>query len=562
MELISKIRMLGFRSIKDDALSDIKSFTSLAGLNNSGKSNYLRALNLFFNGEVEPSTRVDISNDYYRPDLYKKRKKKEIKIEVTFNLPPHFKFHTGLEEVRALLNPPSFTIAKGWGRGESSHRIYLNYDNSPLTLEQQQKVEQFLSLISFRYIPNRVLPIEIIKKEHQALRDVLIRRVSKKKPQGSQGVFQNIADTSKRLIVALHKHLEDTIPNFDDIRLATPTSFADMIFAFGYKLKEQGFEIDDSMQGSGIQSFLMFDTLYLIDKDYFQKFGWKQAAIWAIEEPESSLHCSLEASIASFLNQITNEPNSRLQVILTTHSEMIIQYSDKCFIIEKTKIGSKSSTGDISQILENASKLGVSPWSHPLLQFPLSPLILVEGKRDALFLNKAIELLNPKVLNRVKVNYLEKVSLANTTETGGVDALIKYIKNNVKVIKNRSKRYPVVLVLDWDAKNRESEIKRYFAADDPFKICIWPEEQANPRLGNQFRGTERFLSDRIIEEVKHRDGRLIFENRERNYTINLRDYEQIKQFVTVIIESDLQIDDLVYAKDFINNIIQIAQQNS
>jgi AAA15 family ATPase/GTPase len=393
MELISKIEISRFRSIKNSELLDIKSFTTLAGLNNSGKSNYIRALNLFFNGEVEPQLGFNFNRDYYRLELRKKTKYKKIRIKVYFRLPDNFRFRKGLEEVKDLLldnEHREFSITKEWIRGQLYPNIYLKDQNTPLDQFGVAKIEQFLSLISFRYIPNRVLPIEIIKKEHQNLRDVLIRRVSKKKPQGSE-VFNDIAETSKRLIIDLHKDLKKIVPDFEDIRLDTPTSFSDMIFAFGYRLKEKGYEIEDTMQGSGIQSLLMFNTLYLIDKDYFQKFGWKQAAIWAIEEPESSLHFNLEVQIGEFLSKIANSQDSRLQVIATTHSEIVIQQSDKCYYVKKTPNGSECESEQISTILDKLSKEGVSGWQHPILKNPLKPLIILEGKKDVEFLKKVSE---------------------------------------------------------------------------------------------------------------------------------------------------------------------------
>lgn len=50
----------------------------------------------------------------------------------------------------------------------------------------------------------------------------------------------------------------------------------------------------------------MLETLLPIDQDYFQKFGWRQASIWGIEEPESSLHSSLEIQIAD-LEQLSDD---------------------------------------------------------------------------------------------------------------------------------------------------------------------------------------------------------------------------------------------------------------
>jgi|GEM_PF-6256624 len=72
----------------------------------------------------------------------------------------------------------------------------------------------------------------------------------------------------------------------------------------------------------------MIQTLALIDKDYYQQFGWKQASLWAIEEPESSMHTTLEAQVVSFLAQLSTESDGRLQIIGTTHSDLMLQSSD------------------------------------------------------------------------------------------------------------------------------------------------------------------------------------------------------------------------------------------
>jgi len=49
MKLMSKVAIKSFRSIREDTVTDLGDFTAFAGLNNSGKSNVLRALNAFFN---------------------------------------------------------------------------------------------------------------------------------------------------------------------------------------------------------------------------------------------------------------------------------------------------------------------------------------------------------------------------------------------------------------------------------------------------------------------------------------------------------------------------------
>lgn len=67
MHLISTIEVEGFRSIRKGKVDDLGDFTALAGLNNSGKSNLLRALNAFFGGHSEPGRPLNLATDH----LYK-----------------------------------------------------------------------------------------------------------------------------------------------------------------------------------------------------------------------------------------------------------------------------------------------------------------------------------------------------------------------------------------------------------------------------------------------------------------------------------------------------------
>lgn len=333
MITIRDIEISRFRSIREAKLSDLQDFSVLAGLNNSGKSNFLRALNLFFTGRPEPEVPFNLARDYYRGELTAK-KKKNIRISVHFTLPKNFRFRGGLKSVEDLLGR-DFTITKEWAFRQADTIIYLNESSSPLLPGDVVKVTQFLSLISFRYVPNRVVPTEIIRREQQALRDVLVRRLAKFKKQSAE-VFKGLEATAESLVLAVSNDVKQFAPDIQKVRLATASSLADLAFQFGYKLEEGGVEMDENEQGSGMQSLLMFETLHLIDRDYFQQFGWKQAAVWAVEEPESSLNTALEARTAHFLSRIAKESGSRLQIIGTTHSDLMIQYGGGGYYIEKS----------------------------------------------------------------------------------------------------------------------------------------------------------------------------------------------------------------------------------
>lgn len=547
MKLIKKIHLSAFRSIKSSGLDKLGHLSVLAGLNNSGKSNFLRALSAFFTNRPDPGSIVNVDFDYYRPELLKK-KKKRIRITVEFTLPDEFRFRKGLEGVKQLLGE-QFAITKEWTREDIEPRVFLNYADESLNANDRERVAQFLSLISFRYVPNRVLPLDVIKQEHQALRDVLIRRLSRGAENENQ-IFDTMAKTSKKMIQLVSAELSGQFSDISDVRLATPSSLAEMVFAFGYRLDEGGSEFEDTVQGSGLQSFLMFQTLNLIDRDYFQKFGWRQAAIWAVEEPESSLHHSLEAATAAFLKRISNERKSRLQIVATTHSDLMVQYADRGYFVEKSDDGSVATASALRALLGRTSKAGVSRWIHPILYHHIYPLLLVEGEQDRLFLDQCLRLLGKH--QKCIVTYLGE--LAGASATGGVQALFRYAKDNADAIKSRPSKAPVVVVLDWDASSQKGRFQKLFTKQDPFRVLVWPETEANPKLGKSFRGYERFLSTRLIKAAI-RKGAVIGKTRQGKYIVSSSDYAEAKRVLSRLVQKDLREDDLEHCSDFLRNVL-------
>jgi len=552
MKLIAGVTIRGFRSIQDCSLASIEDFTALAGLNNSGKSNFLRALNAFFNAETDPGQAVDVGEDYFRPDR-KKKKAKEISVTVSFALPDQFKFRKGLEAVETLLGGRRFSITKAWRTQQLSPAYML--DGSVLDSDDRGRVDQFLQLISFRYIPNRVLPIEVIRSNHEALRDVLIRRLGRR-TKGSDAAFEQIRATSDSLVAELAAHVSEASPDIEAIRLATPRSWADVVFAFGYRLGcgdgLEDVEYDDDVQGSGVQSLLMLETLHLIDRDYFQKFGWRQAAVWALEEPESSLHASLEARVGSYLADVSAQADSRLQVLCTTHSNYVLSHAKRAVVVKK-ELGVTRCTcpNSPTEAVEEVAQLGVSPWVHPLLFYPLDPLIIVEGKGDTIVLMEALRHVRPARV--VRVASLE--DLEGGSVTGGVDEIRRYVRAHARTIRARRADAPVVVILDWDAAGKASSIASAVAADAPFSVMVWPEEDANPRLDDSFRGLERFFPDRLIDQVES-EGAPLMTTATSQKSIKPRDYKTVvKPALSALAAAGLRESDLVFMRPFISRVL-------
>ena len=78
---IKHIRIKNFRSIVDLSIKTTE-MNIFVGLNDAGKSNVLKALNLFFNGETEPGVKYDFETDYSKYAPVRKKKAREITIAI------------------------------------------------------------------------------------------------------------------------------------------------------------------------------------------------------------------------------------------------------------------------------------------------------------------------------------------------------------------------------------------------------------------------------------------------------------------------------------------------
>lgn len=119
MNIIDKIEIKSFRSFLgspqeySSEIYNLKDLNIFSGANDSGKSNILRALNLFFNDEIAPGVPFNFDRDFFigKQD----RIQKVIEIAITFNLPK--------KDQKDFL-PQNFTISKFYNRWGFRNYIY------------------------------------------------------------------------------------------------------------------------------------------------------------------------------------------------------------------------------------------------------------------------------------------------------------------------------------------------------------------------------------------------------------------------------------------------------
>jgi hypothetical protein len=186
MRLLREIVIHDFRSIAAASLGGLGDITPLVGLNGSGKSNVLRALNVFFTGYVEAADLLDIRRDFREP---RRKAKRRLMIQATLDFGVFESLRREYEESleRLAEGSPLITIRKEWTLHPITREQVVavsaaSPDNELRTLDEEDVayVTRLLNSIRFRYIPNHIHPSQVLQYEQEAIRKVLVDRLGKK----------------------------------------------------------------------------------------------------------------------------------------------------------------------------------------------------------------------------------------------------------------------------------------------------------------------------------------------------------------------------------------------
>lgn len=493
MRIIHGIQIEGFRSIANELFDHIGDHTVIVGKNSSGKSNVLRALNLFFNGEPSPGYQMEFNRDlHYRPS---RRQKKEIKIEVDFSLPEGFYFRSGLEKLKDLGD--RFSIKKTW---HLDHLRNVGVDTEILKSEKTintdgQQARDFLSLITFRYIPNRTVPADVLRDESQAIAAAIFKKL--KESEQAADVLHGLSESAARLLAKTAEAMSETGAPISKPNIATAQSLGEMLRMSGFQAQGlNGVPVRDEDWGAGHQAFFLLNLLHEIDTDYSRQFGWKQACIWAVEEPESGLHHDLQTRLAWQLVNWSSDKKHRLQIFTTTHSPVITMSGDSGYWVEVGETSTKVESMSLPKLVRAADEQGVATYLHPVLSFPFNPVVLVEGQIDESVLNYVADMLGRGILKFICLPSLE------SGEGAGVDTQISYVKRNSTLIHRRPAAAPFLVLVDWDVPNLKINQLRTAYGDHGDRYVIRADASLTTSvLGESFRGIERFYPSNVIRDA-------------------------------------------------------------
>lgn len=308
MRVIEKIQIRYFRSIKDQAIIKLSDLNIFSGANDSGKSNVLKALNLFFNNQTDFQKDLDFYDDFSRERLNEARKK-SIKAKHFIAVKIYFCAPEGHKNL-----PKKFYVEKTWDREgkllNTADNVMTQFKKGKTSAKTETTIKQslsrFINSIHYEYVP-AVRSAKIFENLLNLLQNLIILKQNKNNKINE--LLGEINDESKNFTTQISNDFEKISGIKSNIKV--PAEFKSFFKAFFINTETGEFSIPLRLRGDGIQMRYIPTIL-----DYIAKHS-RGIFIWGFDEPENSTEYSLCAQMAKdFLE--TFAKNS--QIFISTHS--------------------------------------------------------------------------------------------------------------------------------------------------------------------------------------------------------------------------------------------------
>ena len=307
MQLIEEIEISYFRSFYKFKIRDAKDLNIIFGKNDSGKSNLVRALNLFFSGAPDPTQPFEFPIDFCEVRSHEANQADDVRkflyVKITFNTPPSFKQSLG----------ERFYVKRQWtvSRGQSYHEEVSN----SIPSQRMHILARFLNKIRFIYIP-AIKDIRIFEMLLSAIHETI----------SSSPEFENSVGEFSRKLQDLTEEMFQSLPVevSASTKIGAPTRLGQLFQTLDFETTAEGEASSKSLtrqRGDGIKVRHIPELLSFISKK--DRYDYH---IWGFEEPENSLDFSAAQSEATRLLKLAT--SSHVQLFMTTHSPSFYLLND------------------------------------------------------------------------------------------------------------------------------------------------------------------------------------------------------------------------------------------
>ena len=425
--MISNIKIRNFRSI-DQLDIPTSRITGFVGLNDVGKSNILRALNLFFNDETDRGKPLDFDQDFNKHAVTRKKKAKEIIIEITVDLPRSYQKADTSAIWRRVWRSDGERI-EGRKRSYPDGGEFGSYS----------KIPTFLDRIRYHYVPaikDQQFFANLQGKIYEVIAHVATQSLRKSAKEFEASIEEHIAELVSEVSGLFH------FPS----GLELPTNLRNIFENLEFKAGN----VPLAQRGDGIKVRHVPIILKFLDEkrnSLMNQGGVRHSSIWGFEEPENNIEFSAAFDLAQ---QFSDFANSNRQIMFTTHSPAFYMLSSdedsrntaKIYVVSKKGSHSKAATIDQSDINE---EMGLLPLISPFVKEERNkwvehieevkqtvarerkiakreiPTLFVEGKSDKIALTRIVAVFYPKIARKISINSGE------SNEYGSASAVVNRV---------------------------------------------------------------------------------------------------------------------------------------
>jgi len=346
---IKNFRSFGNRKKESYKVYKITDLNIISGANDSGKSNILRALNLFFNGHTNLNEFFDFERDFYRkenPDEFD-IKEELVTVKVWFSNERNRNKNKNQPEKSFL--PASFWVSKKWKKTsqysssdlrssieiefeKEKGELFSNFLADPSASNKelishikaglQKQLTDFLNSIQFHYIPaikDKSYFSHLFGELQQTLWKTKTSKVEEKKVD-----FENSIQEETNILM---KEFKNSIRgNNKEAGAFTPVFQlpSDLINLFRALVVQTG-NVDLTLRGDGLQAklipeilnFIAIKELSFTSRSIKPGYKAKKYFIWGFEEPENSYEYKNAQILA---NKFNNDFYKNAQIFISTHS--------------------------------------------------------------------------------------------------------------------------------------------------------------------------------------------------------------------------------------------------
>lgn len=462
---ITKIEIKNFRSIKSLTIKPCE-LAVLVGKNDSGKSNILRSLNLFFSGSADSNGGLDFEtehNVFNQPN----RRAKEISIRLELELPETY-HETNGNYISWEKRWRSTGLVKG-------HTDYTGYRKipgkrggrvEPVEIPYKSNLHTLLRNINFIYVP-AVKDPRYFSQLRASIYNVIAEVADREFRDSSQGFENSISSQLEDLTTQIVNSLGLRS------RLALPKDLSHIFESLDFLSEEKNISLD--VRGDGVKArHIPLILKFMADKKQHglsAKGAPPHTFIWAYEEPENNLELANCIELADQFWDFLDDGIS--QIFLTTHSPVFYNLHLKK-VQESKRISrhhifrdlGEDGTREAGELNDLDERMGTMSLFSPLItelenrvrqqeeaRYAAEEMLkanrrklFVEGCSDKLVIEKALSVFSPDHAKEIDVE---------TTKSAGVNYVVDMLSAWRSKAKHDSELPCAAGLVDSDEEGRK-----------------------------------------------------------------------------------------------------------